>query len=59
MPCSDASTKGVTVFDGTPKQLDARVPAGITHNRLDHIFRELTSFANRASSKKRSGIDAQ
>lgn len=35
--------KGLTVFDGTPKELDARVPAGVTHNRLDHVFRSLTA----------------
>ncbi len=43
--------RGRTVFDGTPKELDARVPAHIVHNRLDHIFRTLT--AGKDSSKDR------
>lgn len=34
--------RGQTVFDGTPEALDARAPDHVTHNRLDHVFRELT-----------------
>ncbi|MSR28638.1 MAG: ABC transporter ATP-binding protein [Phycisphaerales bacterium] len=35
--------KGTTVFDGTPKELEARAPASVISNRLDHVFRELTA----------------
>jgi branched-chain amino acid transport system ATP-binding protein len=42
--------RGRMVFDGTPKELDARVPAGVAHNRLDHIFRTLTAV----NSKERA-----
>ena len=42
--------RGRMVFDGTPKELDARVPAGVEHNRLDHIFRTLTAV----NSKERA-----
>ncbi len=39
--------RGSMVFDGTPKELDSRVPASVTANRLDHVFRELTSKGRR------------
>jgi ABC-2 type transport system ATP-binding protein len=35
--------RGRIVFDGTPAELDAKAPASVTRNRLDHVFRELTS----------------
>lgn len=35
--------EGRIVFDGTPAQLDAKAPAGLAHNRLDHVFRALTT----------------
>jgi ABC-2 type transport system ATP-binding protein len=35
--------RGEIKFDGTPAELDARVPAGVTRNRLDHAFRTLTT----------------
>lgn len=50
--------RGMMVFDGTPKELDSRVPVGINQNRLDHIFRILTSvkasFGNQKSHKAKS-----
>ena len=48
--------KGVTVFDGTPRELDARVPAGVAHNRLDHVFRSLTSGRARMGQVPREGL---
>ena len=47
--------RGVMVFDGTPKELDARVPAGITQNRLDHIFRTLTSAKSAPKTQQARG----
>lgn len=35
--------EGRIVFDGTPRDLDAKAPAGIARNRLDHVFRMLTT----------------
>ena len=35
--------EGRIVFDGTPDQLDAKAPAGVTRNRMDHVFRMLTT----------------
>ena len=35
--------RGVMVFDGTPAQMESRAPAGVTRNRLDRVFRDLTS----------------
>jgi ABC-2 type transport system ATP-binding protein len=35
--------RGEIKFDGTPAELDARVPAGVVRNRLDHAFRTLTT----------------
>jgi ABC-2 type transport system ATP-binding protein len=35
--------RGTVVFDGTPAQLDAQAPAGMKANRLDHVFRQLTT----------------
>ena len=35
--------RGTVVFDGTPAEMDAKAPASIKVNRLDHVFRELTS----------------
>jgi len=34
---------GRIVFDGTPSELDARAPAEVRANRLDWVFRELTT----------------
>ena len=36
-------SEGRTVFDGTPSELDARAPASVRHNRLDHVFRSITA----------------
>lgn len=35
--------RGEVVFDGTPQEMDARAPAGVRANRLDHVFRQLTT----------------
>lgn len=35
--------RGTVVFDGTPVEMDAKAPASIKVNRLDHVFRELTT----------------
>lgn len=35
--------RGTVVFDGTPAEMDAKAPALIKANRLDHVFRELTT----------------
>ncbi len=42
--------RGVMVFDGTPKELDAQVPANVAHNRLDHIFRSLTNSKGKSTA---------
>lgn len=44
--------RGIMVFDGTPKELDSRVPAGVSQNRLDHIFRTLTSAKTTSGSQQ-------
>jgi ABC-2 type transport system ATP-binding protein len=35
--------RGAVVFDGTPAEMDALAPAGMKANRLDHVFRQLTT----------------
>jgi ABC-2 type transport system ATP-binding protein len=35
--------EGKLVFDGTPKELDAHAPADVKANRLDWVFRSITS----------------
>ena len=35
--------RGTVVFDGTPTEMDARAPAHVRSNRLDHVFRKLTT----------------
>ena len=35
--------EGRIVFDGTPDQLDRKAPSGVTRNRMDHVFRMLTT----------------
>jgi ABC-2 type transport system ATP-binding protein len=35
--------EGRIVFDGTPRELDARAPADVTANRLDWVFRSVTT----------------
>ncbi|MFO0784256.1 MAG: ABC transporter ATP-binding protein [Phycisphaerales bacterium] len=35
--------EGRLAFDGTPAELDARAPADVRSNRLDHVFRVLTT----------------
>jgi len=40
--------QGVVLFDGTPAAMDALAPASIQFNRLDHVFRLLTTGEKRA-----------
>ena len=35
--------RGTVVFDGTPAEMDAKAPASLRTNRLDHVFRQLTT----------------
>ena len=35
--------RGRVVFDGTPAALESRAPAEVTKNRLDWVFRSLTT----------------
>jgi ABC-2 type transport system ATP-binding protein len=35
--------RGRIVFDGTPQELDRRAPADVTANRLDWVFRSITT----------------
>jgi ABC-type multidrug transport system ATPase subunit len=35
--------RGSVVFDGTPAELESRAPREVTRNRLDHVFRALTT----------------
>lgn len=35
--------RGRVEFDGTPAELDAKAPADVTANRLDWVFRQITS----------------
>jgi len=34
---------GKIVFDGRPQDFEARAPASVQRNRMDHVFRELTA----------------
>ncbi|MFO0872558.1 MAG: ABC transporter ATP-binding protein [Phycisphaerales bacterium] len=42
--------RGRIVFDGTPAELDAKAPSSLVRNRLDHVFRELTSSDSSAGA---------
>jgi len=48
--------RGATVFDGTPKELDALAPSTVMHGRLDHVFRTLTATraGTLATARRRS-----
>ncbi len=35
--------RGEIVFDGTPNEMDSRAPRSVDRNRLDHVFRALTT----------------
>ena len=35
--------KGRVVFDGTPVELDGKAPTDLQKNRLDHVFRAITT----------------
>lgn len=41
---------GRVVFDGTPAQFEAKAPASVTRNRMDHVFRQLTVAAAEVDS---------
>ena len=46
--------EGRIVFDGTPGELDSKAPGSVTRNRLDHVFRMLTTsdVARRAGAAR-------
>jgi len=46
--------EGRVVFDGTPRELDDKVPADVSRNRLDHVFRTLTT-SDTSGSNTRAG----
>ena len=35
--------KGQIVFDGTPSEMEGRAPRDVTKNRMDHVFRMITT----------------
>ena len=35
--------KGQIVFDGTPGEMEGRAPRDVTRNRMDHVFRMITT----------------
>jgi ABC-2 type transport system ATP-binding protein len=47
--------EGRIVFDGTPGQLDSKAPASITRNRMDHVFRMLTTSDVREPAGAKGG----
>ncbi len=40
---------GRVVFDGTPAEFEAKAPASVTRNRMDYVFRQLTSVTAEVS----------
>jgi ABC-2 type transport system ATP-binding protein len=50
--------EGRVVFDGTPRELDAKVPGDVARNRLDHVFRMLTTSDTSRGDTSRSGTRA-
>jgi hypothetical protein len=36
-------SQGRIVFDGSPEVMEAKAPASVTKNRLDWVFRQLTT----------------
>jgi ABC-2 type transport system ATP-binding protein len=42
---------GRIMFDGTPAQMEARAPRDITKNRMDHVFRMITTGDTSAPSR--------
>ncbi|MBL9119994.1 MAG: ABC transporter ATP-binding protein [Phycisphaerae bacterium] len=47
--------RGQIVFDGTPAAMEAKAPAAVSRNRLDWVFRELTTGDVPNSSSKSAG----
>lgn len=43
--------RGHIVFDGTPQAMDALAPASVKANRLDHVFRNLTTTEPAGTTK--------
>ena len=35
--------QGQIVFDGTPAEMEGRAPRDVTRNRMDHVFRMITT----------------
>ncbi len=50
--------RGRLVFDGTPAELEQRAPANVQKNRLDHVFRSLTSSDTQAAPPKPEVVNA-
>lgn len=42
--------RGAVVFDGTPEEFEARAPAEIQRNRMDWVFRQLTTSDTAAAA---------
>ncbi len=53
--------RGALVFDGTPAEMEAMAPPEITRNRMDHVFRAITSsdVAGATASEATQGVHAQ
>ncbi len=48
--------RGRIVFDGTPKEFEAKAPAEVTRNRLEWVFRSLTTSEVTAAEKEPVGV---
>ncbi len=46
--------QGSVVFDGTPAELESKAPVHITKNRMDHVFRMLTTGDGIREAARRS-----
>ena len=47
--------KGQIVFDGTPAEMEGRAPREVTRNRMDHVFRMITTGDVAASGAAAKG----
>lgn len=45
--------RGEIVFDGTPDEMESKAPRAITKNRMDHVFRSLTTKDTAEDASKR------
>ncbi len=46
--------QGTVVFDGTPTEMESKAPANITKNRMDHVFRMLTTGEGERRATRRT-----